>query len=187
MAEKSAENVIAAIEASKRRPLGALIYALGIRHVGSRVAEILAAKFGTLDDLAEADEDALTGIHEVGPIVAASIHAFFRQSHAKDILRKLRKAGVNMKRTKEEAPVSNALAGKTFVFTGELEEFTRTGAEALVRKLGGNASGSVSKLTSYVVAGPGAGDKLAKAKKLGIPVLDEAAFTKLIGASRPRS
>jgi DNA ligase (NAD+) len=180
MAEKSAENVMAAIEAAKRRPLGALIYALGIRHVGTRVGEILAAKFGTLDDLAGASEEDLTAIHEVGPIVAASIHHFFRDPHAREIIRKLKKAGVNLKRTREEAPVSDALAGKTFVFTGELQEWSRTEAEGLVRKLGGNASGSVSKLTSYVVAGPGAGDKLAKAKKLGVEVLDEAAFRKIV-------
>jgi len=172
--------VIAAIAAARKRPLAALIYALGIRHVGTRVGEILAAKYGSLDDLAEATEEELTDIHEVGPIVAASIHHFFADPHAREILRKLKKAGVNMKRTKEEAPLSNALAGKTFVFTGELTEWSRTEAEGLVRKLGGNASGSVSKLTTYVVAGPGAGDKLAKAKKLGVTVLDEAAFRKLI-------
>ncbi len=180
MAEKSAENVVAAIAASRKRPLAALIYALGIRHVGARVAEILAARYRSLDDLAAASADELTGIHEVGGIVAASIHQFFRQPRARDIVRKLRKAGVNMERTREEAPVSDALTGKTFVFTGELEEFSRTQAEGLVRKLGGNASGSVSKLTSFVVAGPGAGEKLAKAKKLGVAVLDEAGFRKLV-------
>jgi len=180
MAEKSAENVMGAIEAAKQRPLAALIYALGIRHVGTRVGEILAAKYPTLDALIDATEEELTDIHEVGSIVAASIHQFFRQARVKDMIRRLKKAGVNMVRTKEEAPLSNALAGKTFVFTGELQEWSRTEAEGLVRKLGGNASGSVSKLTSYVVAGPGAGDKLAKARKLEVAVLDEAGFRKMI-------
>lgn len=181
MAEKSAENVVAAIAASKQRPLAALIYALGIRHVGTRVGEILAAKYPTLDGLIDATEEELTDIHDVGPIVAASIHQFFLQPRVKDIIRRLKKAGVNTVRSKEEAPLSNALSGKTFVFTGELQEWSRTEAEGLVRKLGGNASGSVSKLTSWVVAGPGAGDKLAKARKLEVPVLDEPGFKKLIG------
>jgi DNA ligase (NAD+) len=184
MAEKSAGNLIAAIEASKRRPLSSLIYALGIRHVGSRVAEILARRYPSLDDLAGAPEEELTGIHEVGPIVAASITAFFSRPAVKAIVRKLKAAGVNMERTKEEAPVSDALAGKIFVFTGEMEGFSRTQAEDLVRRMGGNATGSVSKKTDYVVAGGAPGSKLKKARDLGITVLDEAGFKRLVESPR---
>lgn len=181
MAEKSAENVVKGISASKRRPLGALIFALGIRHVGVRVAEILAQKFSTLAALVKASEAELTAIHEVGPVVAASIHGTLHQPAMRKIIDKLQVAGVNMKRLKEEAPVSDKFKGKTFVFTGELEALSRPQAEGIVRKMGGNASGSVSKKTDYVVAGPGAGSKLEKAKKLGVTILDEAAFIKLTG------
>ncbi len=185
MAEKSAENVVKGISASRKRPLGALIYALGIRHVGVRVAEILAQKYSTLDGLVGASEKDLTAIHEVGPVVAASIHETLHQPAFRKIIAKLKSAGVNLKRLREEAPVSDKFAGKTFVFTGELEAMSRPQAEGIVRKMGGNASGSVSKNTDYVVAGPGAGSKLEKAKKLGVTVLDEAAFTKLIGGITP--
>ena len=184
MAEKSAANVIAAIWDSKKRPLSSLIFALGIRHVGSGVAEILARRYPSLDDLAGAPEEELTGIHEVGPIVAASIAAFFRQPAAKAIVRKLKSAGVNMKRTKEEEPVSDALAGKTFVFTGELEGYSRTQASDLVRKMGGNATGSVSKKTDYVVAGTAPGSKLEKARKLGVTILDEPGFKRLVESAQ---
>jgi DNA ligase (NAD+) len=181
MAEKSADNVVEAIRASRKRPLAALVYALGIRHVGTRAAGILTRRYATLGGLMKASREELTGIHEVGPIVAASVHAYFRSPHVRKMVARLEAAGVNVKRTKEEAPVSDALAGKTFVFTGELEGFTRPEAAGLVRKLGGNASGSVSKKTDYVVAGPNAGSKLKKAKTLGITILDEAGFRKLIG------
>jgi len=179
MAEKSADNLVAAVSASKKRPLSALVYALGIRHVGSRVAGILARKYPTLDALARASGEELTGIHEVGPIVAASISAFFTRPAVKSVIRDLKAAGVNMKRTREEEPVSDILAGKTLVFTGELSGYSRAQAEDLVRKMGGNASGSVSKKTDYVVAGSAPGSKLEKARKLGVTVLDEAGFGKL--------
>lgn len=181
MAEKSAENVLAAVEGSKRRPLAALIYALGIRHVGVRSAEILARRYPSLDDLAAAPERELDEIHEVGPVVAAAIKDFFRQETTKSILKKLKRAGVNTKRLEREAPAGASLAGKTFVFTGELEGFSRAEAETRVRRLGGNASGSVSKKTSYVVAGGAPGSKLEKARSLGVEIIDEVAFKKLIG------
>ena len=184
MAEKSAENVLESIAASKRRPLGALIYALGIRHVGVRVAEILAQRYAGIDELAAVPEEELTGIHEVGPIVASSIASFFKQPRVKEIVRKLKRAGVNVRRTKDEEPLSDAMKGRTFVFTGELESWSRPEAEAIVRRMGGNASGSVSKKTDYVVAGPGAGSKLKKAGKLGVTVLDEEGFKGVIAAAR---
>ena len=182
MAEKSAENVVEAIRGSRKRPLAALVYALGIRHVGTRVAGILTERYPSLDRLMKASEGELGSIHEVGPIVAASVHAYFRAPQVRKMIGRLKAAGVNVRRTKEEAPVSTALSGKTFVFTGELEGFTRPEAEGLVRRQGGNASGSVSKKTDFVVAGPNAGSKLAKAKALGITILDEAAFRKLVGS-----
>lgn len=179
MAEKSAENVIAAVAASRRRPLGSLIYALGIRHVGTRSAELLAQRFATLDALVKASAAALEEIHEIGPEVAAAIVAYFKQPAVRKMVEKLRKAGVNFRRTKAEEPLSDKFAGKTFVFTGELETMTRREAEGLVRKMGGNAAGSVSVKTDYVVAGPGAGSKLKKAKDLKVSILDEAGFRKL--------
>jgi len=180
MAEKSALNLIEAVKASKSRPLGALIFALGIRHVGVTGAGLLAQKYDSLDALARAPEEELKEIHEIGPVVAASIAGFFGRAPAKAVIARLKKAGVNMERTKEETPVSDAFAGKTFVFTGEMESLSRPQAENIVRKMGGQASGSVSKLTTYVVAGPGAGSKLEKAKKLGLTILDESAFKKLL-------
>ncbi len=185
MAEKSAENVIKSIEQAKSRPLSALVYALGIRHVGAGVAGILARNFSGLDELAGASEEKLDEIPEIGPAAAAAIYGFFRQQSVKKILGKLRKAGVNMRRKEEEAAAGDALKGKTFVFTGEMESLTRGEAEALVRKLGGNASGSVSRKTSYVVAGSAPGSKLKKAGSLGIEVLDEQGFLKLAGVRPP--
>jgi len=187
MADKSAENVVTAIASSRSRPLGALIFALGIRHVGVSVARILAAKYATLDALAEAPEAELRDIHEVGPVVASSIAGFFRQAAVKNIIGRLKKAGVNMRRTREEAPLSDAFSGKTFVFTGEMEGYTRPQAEDIVRKMGGKAASSASKFTTFVVAGPGAGSKLDKAKKLGLPVLDEAQFRKMVEEGRKGS
>jgi len=176
MAEKSALNLVEAISASKSRALGALIFALGIRHVGVSVARLLAQKYDSLDAVIQAPEAELRDIHEIGPVVAASISAFFGNAQAKSVISRLKKSGVNMKRTREEAPISDAFTGKTFVFTGELESLSRTQAEDIVRKMGGKAASSVSKLTTYVVAGPNAGSKLEKAKKLGISILDEASF-----------
>jgi DNA ligase (NAD+) len=180
MAEKSAHNLVEAIGASKSRPLGALIFALGIRHVGVTGAGLLAQKYESLDAIIRAPEGELRDIHEIGPVVAASISAFFANAQVKSVLARLKKAGVNMKRTREEEPVSNAFAGKTFVFTGEMESMSRPQAEELVRKMGGKAASSVSRLTTFVVAGPGAGSKLDKAKKLGITILDESAFKKMV-------
>lgn len=184
MAEKSALNLVEAVKNSRSRPLGALIFALGIRHVGVSVARLLAQKYVSLEALTSAPEKELTDIHEIGPVVAASICGFFGNARVKTVLARLKKAGVNMKRTPEEAPVSDAFSGQTFVFTGEMESLSRPQAEELVRKMGGKAAGSVSKLTTFVVAGPGAGSKLEKAKKLGITVLDESAFIKMAGKNQ---
>jgi len=181
MAEKSASNVIKAIEASKDRPLSRLINALGIRHVGERTAEVLADHFGSIDALAAATEEELAAIPGIGPVVAASIARFFSEPENLDVLRKLKEAGVAPKA--EARHEAAAFAGKTIVFTGGLESMTREQAEALVRKLGANPSSSVSKNTDLVVAGEKAGSKLEKARQLGVRVISEAEFIDLLKES----
>ena len=173
MGTKLVENLVSGIDASRTVTLSRFIYALGIRHIGERAAEILANHFGTLSALRVATTDALVKVHEIGQSTAESITEWFaaHQETIDDIL----SAGVIV----EDAavPVSrDILAGQIFVFTGALERLTRESAEALVRSLGGTATGSVSKKTTCLVAGPGAGSKLAKAESLGIQVIDEAAF-----------
>ena len=178
-AEKKAENLLARIAQAKKRPLSRLLYALGIRQVGEKMSRDLARRFGTLDAIASADEAALTAVPEAGPIVASSIAQFFHSAQVKKLLARLRAAGVNMKEPKAAAKAGSPLAGKTFVFTGELESMTRAQAEEKARSLGAESSSSVSKKTSYVVAGKDPGSKLEKARKLGVPVLDEKAYLKL--------
>ena len=179
--EKSAANLVDGIEASKKRPLRRLIYALGIPGVGERSAESLARHFGSLEAVEAADDAALKQVQDFGPVAAAAVRSFFKQKQAKALVKKLKAAGLNTKLLAEERPASGELDGKTFVFTGELEGYSRDEGEAEVRKRGGKASGSVSAKTSYVVAGSAAGSKLKKAQKLGVPVLDEAGFKKLLG------
>lgn len=180
MGEKSAQNVLKGIETSKQQDLWRVIFALGIRHVGARSAQALEEYFGDMDALAGASKDALVEINDIGPIVAASIAAFFAEDRNQRIVQALRDAGVHMKRKKEAAPADGPLAGKTFVLTGSLEHLTRDEASELIRARGGTVSSSVSKRTDYVVAGDGAGSKYDKAVKLGVSVLDEEAFRKLL-------
>ncbi len=181
-AEKSAQNLIGQIADSRGRTLGRLLFALGIRHVGVHVAEILASRYKDIWAVSEASEEELTAIDGIGPIVSHSIVTFFANPANMKIVKKLEKSGVNLKRLKEEEPSGEQpFLGKTFVFTGELKGYTRPEAEGLVKKLGAKAAGSVSKLTSYVVAGDAAGSKLKKAKELGVEVMTEEAFEKMIG------
>ncbi len=180
-AEKSAQNLVGQIEESRQRTLGRLLFGLGIRHVGVHVAEILASRYKDLWAVSAASEEELTAIDGIGPIVAHSIAAFFANGANVKILKKLEKGGVNFKRLKEEEPSGEQpFTGKTFVFTGELKGYSRSEGEGLVKKLGAKASGSVSKLTTYVVAGEAAGSKLKKAKELGVEILTEEEFEKLI-------
>ena len=149
--------------------------------MGVHVAEILAAKHKSLWQVGETDEETLTAIDGIGPVVAHSIGSFFANPTNVKILKKLEKNGVNLKRLKEEEPSGEQpFEGKTFVFTGELKTYGRKEAEDLVKKLGAKAAGSVSKLTTYVVAGEAAGSKLKKAKELGVEVLSEDEFEKMI-------
>ena len=177
-AEKSASNAIKAIEASKNVSLGQLIYALGIRHVGERTAEVLAQTFGRIEKLSEANAEQLAGVQDVGPVVAKSIELFFKQDETKALLEKLKKAGVKPKESEHKA--SDILNGQTIVFTGALKTLNRDNAESLIRKLGGSATSSVSKSTTLVVAGEKAGSKLDKATSLGIKVIDENEFINML-------
>jgi DNA ligase (NAD+) len=181
MAEKSAQNLLDEIAASKKNSLARLIYALGIRFVGERTGQLLAAHFGSMDRLAEASEEELTGVTEVGPKVAEGILEFFSESANRKLIDHLRAAGVNMKEERA-APKSTKFAGMTFVFTGTLANRSREEAEALVAAHGGKAGSSVSKKTTYVVVGADPGSKFDKAKSLGVEILSEAQFEKLLSA-----
>ncbi len=178
-AEKSAQNLIEAIQKSKNPPLDKFIYALGIRHVGERTAKLLADHFGSMENLIAAKQEDLTAINEIGPEIAASIVKFFHEPKNKDVMEKFSKAGV--KPQKREIAVGNALQGKSFVLTGTLESMPRNDAKAIIENLGGSVHSSVTKKTTYVVAGSESGSKLDKANSLGITVLNEKEFLKLIG------
>ncbi|OLB38088.1 MAG: DNA ligase (NAD(+)) LigA [Acidobacteria bacterium 13_2_20CM_2_57_6] len=180
MAEKSAQNLLEEIEASKKNSLARLIYALGIQFVGERTAQLLAEHFSSLEELAAAKEEQLEEVPEVGPKVAASIVEFFSEPANRQLIKKLRKAGVHP--TAEKRVVkSQKLAGKSFVFTGSLANRSREEAGELVIQHGGKVSGSVSKKTDYVVVGTDPGSKYEKAKELGVTILTEGGFEKLLG------
>lgn len=179
MGDKSTQNLIDAIQKSKNNPLARLIYAFGIRHVGVHAADILTRTFSSIDELSKQSVEDLTKIHEVGPIMAQSIYEFFQNPTTKKVLEKLKKGGVKFEE-KRRAPVSAKFAGKTFVFTGELKGYTRTEAEEFVRNLGGNTSSSVSKNTDFVVVGENPGSKSDKAKALGVKIIDEKGFDKMV-------
>lgn len=181
MGEKSAANMRNAIQGARRITLDRFIYALGIRNVGDHTAKVLARHFRTLDALRHASEAALLSVHEIGPEIARHIHAFFADAHNTALIDRLLAAGVELQ--EEAQPVSAKLAGLTVVFTGKLIRLKRDEAERLTEKHGGRASGSVSKKTSYVVAGDEAGSKLDKARSLGVPVISEDEFLALIGES----
>lgn len=178
MGQKSAENLIAAIERSKSNDLSRLLFAFGIRQVGQKAAKVLAARFGTLDALCAASVEELTCIDDVGEITARNVVEWLSSEQSRHLIDSLRSQGVNMASFAE--PIGDKLAGKTFVLTGTLEHFTRDEASEMIEKLGGRVSGSVSKKTNYVVAGESAGSKLKKANELGIPVLSEEDFLAFI-------
>jgi len=179
MGEKSAQNLIAGIEASKSRGPARLLFGLGIPHVGAHLAEVLADHFGSLDALMEADAEALEQIPEVGPKVAEAIVAFFGKAATRKVIEKLRAAGVVMAAKRRAAGKNANIAGKTFAVTGTLQGYSRGQIEALIKSLGGRAASSVSGKTDYVIAGAEAGSKLEKARNLGVTVLSEAEFEKL--------
>lgn len=179
MAQKSAQNVIDGIEKSKSQTLGRLIAALGIRHVGGQNAEILAEHFGSIDSLKKAAIEELTEIEQIGPVLAKSIYEYFHNSTNLKVIDKLVAAGISpqQKQTKK----SNKLAGKTFVVTGTLENFSRSQIEQTIKENGGKASSSVSKNTDFVLAGAEPGSKLDKARQLGVKIINEIQFLQMIG------
>jgi DNA ligase (NAD+) len=185
MADKSVSNVLESIDKSKDRPLARVIFALGILHVGEEYAELLADKFSSIDEMAKTGREELLSLHSIGPKIADSIVAFFRQKGNKNIIEKLRKAGVKLEKEKvaEAKPEELPLTDLEFVITGKLESFTRSQAETRVKELGGKAGSDVTKETSYLVVGADPGSKLAKAEKLGIKTLSEAEFLELLNQS----
>ena len=176
--KKFAQNLIDSINASKENDLYRLITALGIRHVGGKASKMLAKKYRTMDNLANATFEELSEIKDIGEVMANSIREFFLQEQTADLLNKLKSAGVNMNCLEEES-TDKRFEGKTFVLTGSLEKYTRKEAEDIIERLGGKTSGSVSKKTDYVLAGEDAGSKLIKAQSLGVTVISEEEFEKM--------
>ncbi len=187
MAEKSAANVLEAIEASKKTSLARFLYALGIRHVGESTAKDLANHFGDLDRIVHASQEALLDVNDVGPVVAQSVRTFFSQIHHMALIEQLQALGVHWPRTQAQADMDLPLAGQTYVITGTLSQFSRDEAKEALEKLGAKVAGSVSKKTTALLAGAQAGSKLDKALALGVRVLDEPAFADLLksNASAP--
>jgi DNA ligase (NAD+) len=183
MAEKSAANLLQAVETSKATTLARFIFALGIRNVGETTAKDLAKHFGSLDKLIAAAEDDLLAVRDVGPVVAQSIIQFFSEPHNLGVVNKLRAAGVHWPESTGVQQSTGILAGKTLVLTGTLPTLTRDVAKEKIEAAGGKVAGSVSKKTDYVVAGEEAGSKLAKAQELGVTILDEAGLLALLASN----
>jgi DNA ligase (NAD+) len=178
MAEKSVDNLLNAIEASKNREFYRVLFAIGIKYVGMRASKLLADKFKDIDGLKKASFEDINAIPEIGPVIAESVTKFFKDQNNLRIIERLRKAGVCL--AAKEAKTPQSLSGKTFVLTGSLASFSRTEATKAIEKLGGRVSSSVSKKTDYVVVGESPGSKYEKAKELGIPIINEEEFKKLL-------
>ncbi len=184
MAEKSVANMLDAIDKSKGRPLDRFIFALGIKHVGAEMAEVLASNFKSIDKLAQASREELTDIVTIGPKIADSISAFFRQEENKKIIQRLKEAGVWLEEAAAK-PQEMPFSGMEFVITGRMENFSRQEAEARVKELGGTAKDNVTRKTAYVVAGADPGSKLARAQELGIEILSEQEFLEKLRKANP--
>jgi DNA ligase (NAD+) len=185
MAEKSAQNIVAALEKSKQTTLPRFLFGLGIRHVGEATAKELAKHFGTLGAIMAASEEALLGVSDVGPVVAKSIRTFFDQPHNAEVVEQLRApqphgCGITWPEGEPAATGPKPLVGQTFVITGTLPTLGRDAAKDLIEAAGGKVSGSVSKKTNYVLAGTEAGSKLDKAQELGVTVIDEATLRSML-------
>ena len=185
MGEKSAQNLLAGLEGSKATTLPRFLYALGIRHVGEATARDLARHFGKLDGVMDATVDQLLEVPDVGPVVAESIHTFFAQPHNREVVEQLRACGVHWEEGEPVAQAPRPLAGKTVVLTGTLPTLGRDEAKDMLEAAGAKVAGSVSRKTSYVIAGAEAGSKLDKAQELGIPVLDEDGLRRLLAGEEP--
>lgn len=181
MGEKSSSNVMGAIGESKQRNLDRLICALGIPNVGTHTAEVLSERFDTLDALAQATQEELEGIYEIGPVVAKSIAEFFQDTYTQGIIEKLKAAGVNVRKQAVPKPGKNPkISGKSFIITGTLHKYSRKEAEMLIKQQGGRIVSQVSRKTDYLIVGEDPGSKLDKARGFGVPVLDEESFEKMI-------
>ena len=176
--KKFAQNLVDSINTSKQNDLYRLITALGIRHVGGKASKLLAKKYKTIDNIMNASFEELSEINDIGEVMANSIKEFFMQEQTKDLIEKLKTAGVNTISLEEES-LDNRFEGKTFVLTGSLQKYTRKEAEDIIEKFGGKTSGSVSKKTDYVLAGEEAGSKLIKAQSLGVTIISEEEFEKM--------
>jgi len=182
MAEKSASNLVAAVTQSKARPLSRVLFGLGIRHVGSHTAELLAGRYGSMEALMKAPVEELQGIYEIGPVVAASIRDFFDTPQNRELVEQFRALGLSMTEAQSAGgDGAGPMQGKTFVVTGTLVKYSRDEIHDRIKQLGGKAASSVSKKTDYVVAGESAGSKLDKARQLGVPVITEEEFEQLAG------
>jgi DNA ligase (NAD+) len=183
MGPKSAQNLLEQVERSKEAAFWRVLFGLGVRHVGERGAQALAAAFGSMDALAAAPAEALQNARDIGPVVAAAVREYFDEPHNLALVGRLRAAGLQLESAAADAPADQTLAGRTFVLTGTLAGMTRDEAAAAIAARGGRVSGSVSRKTSYVVAGAEPGSKLERARALGVAVLDEEAFARLIMGS----
>jgi DNA ligase (NAD+) len=180
MGEKSSENLLAGIAASKGRGLARLLNALAVRHVGARVATVLAEHFRTMDALAQAGVEELGSVMEIGPTIAQSVFDYLRSPYGRHTIADLGKEGVRMELSGPAGPASRALEGKTLVVTGTLQRYTRDEIQELIARHGGRAASSVSKKTDFVLAGSEAGSKLAKAQELGVRVITEEEFEAML-------
>jgi DNA ligase (NAD+) len=181
MGQKSAEKLLAGVAASKGRGLARLLNAMSIRHVGLRVATVLAEHFGSMEEMQKASEEQLSEVHEIGPVIAKSVHQFLHAEQSAAMIADLASLGIDMTSPKKAAAAATGpLAGKTIVVTGALTRYTRDGIQELIHKLGGRPASSVSKKTDLVVAGEKAGSKLDKARELGIQIMTEEEFQKLV-------
>jgi DNA ligase (NAD+) len=179
LGEKSIDNLLRAIEISKSQPFSKVLFAIGIRYVGSGAAQKIADHFSSIDDIIAASEEEISAIYEIGPSISKSIKQFFSTKKNVSLIEDLKKSGLIFTSEKKEI-IQSELTGKTFVLTGTLSSFSRDEAGARIISLGGKVTSSVSKNTDYVVAGEKAGSKLSKAESLGVKVLDENAFLKLL-------
>jgi DNA ligase (NAD+) len=169
------------VDESKKRPLARLINALGIRHIGERTASLLADRFGSIDALMAATQEEINAVGGVGAVLAKSVFDFFQESHNREIVEKLRAAGVRVADERTSSGGNGELAGKTFVLTGRLETLTRPQAEERLRRAGATVAGSVSKKTSFVVAGEEAGSKADRARELNVPIISEREMLAMLG------
>jgi DNA ligase (NAD+) len=180
LGEKSVDNLLNAIEKSKSQPFEKVLFALGIRYVGAGVAQKLAEHFGSIDALINASEEEILSVYEIGPSISRSVKQFFSDKHNLELIEKLKKAGLNFSSEQKKPVKDNFFKDKTFVLTGTLSSFSRDEAAARIKRLGGKVASSVSKNTDYVIAGEKAGSKLDKAKSLGVKILNEEEFLKLL-------